>query len=369
MSTVPIVVRTLITTKRSGGTFTGTLTGGNGRGFPAQTTTFFFDVPRGLRDLGVGLRVAGNTNEEIQAYLISPQGEALGNTSNQAPTASGDLASSSRLQIFQHAPAPGRWELAIVTLNPISGDAVTQPFFGRVQFNATRATASGLPRSAGTVLPKGVAAHATIHFTNTGVAPQIFFADPRRAARGNVALLPQAAATKLALPGAVTFWIVPTEVDRFAVAAAASEPVQTDLNYNVGEPEVVSGTRSATPTVAINGHPVADGPWFASATQIGPFPNGGHAGTVSFAGVAHMRLFDRAVTSSTGDLWQQTVDASAPASPILLGPGESGTISLTITPTAPKGSVVHGIVYVDDYNGDTGAGDELVAFPYAYTVG
>jgi hypothetical protein len=231
-----------------------------------------------------------------------------------------------------------------------------------------RASASGLPTSASTVLTQGTPVHATIRFTNTGVARQGFFADPRRRAMGNLTLVPQQPATNVPMP-ASTFWIVPTEVDRFAVATHATEPVQSDLNYNTGEPEVISGTTSANPVVAVNGHPVADGPWFVGASPIGPFSAPAPPATASFAGVAHMKLFDRAVTSSTGDLWLGTVDASASASPIVLGPGQSGTISLTITPTAPKGSVVHGFVYVDNFSSDTGAGDELVAFPYTYTVG
>jgi hypothetical protein len=40
-----------------------------------------------------------------------------------------------------------------------------------------------------------------------------------------------------------------------------------------------------------------------------------------------------------------------------------------ITPSAAAGTVVRGHVYIDDFNFFTGAGDELIDFPYAYTVG
>jgi len=42
---------------------------------------------------------------------------------------------------------------------------------------------------------------------------------------------------------------------------------------------------------------------------------------------------------------------------------------VTITPEASQiGRVVRGAIYVDTFNGTVQTGDEVVAFPYAYTV-
>ena len=92
-------------------------------------------------------------------------------------------------------------------------------------------------------------------------------------------------------------------------------------------------------------------------------------GTTNMVAVATANAFDSAVTSSTGDVWAQTVNASAPYTPLTLAPGQSGTITLTITPNAPKGTVVSGFIAVDTYNSATSSGDELVNIPYTYTVG
>ncbi|WP_167978089.1 hypothetical protein [Lentzea indica] len=53
----------------------------------------------------------------------------------------------------------------------------------------------------------------------------------------------------------------------------------------------------------------------------------------------------------------------------MLDPGETGTITVTITPRGPRGTVVSGVLYLDDFNEFSGTGDELRAFPYTYTIG
>ena len=93
------------------------------------------------------------------------------------------------------------------------------------------------------------------------------------------------------------------------------------------------------------------------------------ASSVNLAAIANTYRFDSAVSSNTGDVWAQSVDASAPYSPLTLAPGQSGTITLTITPSARRGTVVHGFVGVDTLNLATASGDELIQIPHAYRVG
>src|SRR5690242_8663220 len=102
--------------------------------------------------------------------------------------------------------------------------------------------------------------------------------------------------------------------------------------------------------------------------STGPF-TAPTTGTVNLAAVANANPFGSAVTSTSGDVWEQSVNASAPYSPLTLNPGQKGTITLTITPNAPKGTVVHGFIGVDTLNLATASGDELVNIPYTYKVG
>jgi len=57
-----------------------------------------------------------------------------------------------------------------------------------------------------------------------------------------------------------------------------------------------------------------------------------------------------------------------PTGPITLNPGETGTITVTITPSGDPGTVVRGTLYIDNFDFFTDGGDELVALPYAYTI-
>jgi hypothetical protein len=54
---------------------------------------------------------------------------------------------------------------------------------------------------------------------------------------------------------------------------------------------------------------------------------------------------------------------------LILAPGQSGAITVTLTPNASAvGSTVSGYLYVDTYNPQTGTGDEVVRVPYSYTI-
>ena len=49
-------------------------------------------------------------------------------------------------------------------------------------------------------------------------------------------------------------------------------------------------------------------------------------------------------------------------------PGQTGTVTVTFTPTGASGGKVSGVVYVDTYNAAFGTADELTGIPYSYTV-
>ena len=63
-----------------------------------------------------------------------------------------------------------------------------------------------------------------------------------------------------------------------------------------------------------------------------------------------------------------TEQPSSGPGPVTLQPGESATITVTITPSGAKGSVVTGHLYIDDFNFFLLDGDELIDLPYTYSI-
>jgi hypothetical protein len=147
-----------------------------------------------------------------------------------------------------------------------------------------------------------------------------------------------------------------------------------ETSFFSGDPDVggVSATPDGHNAVSIlNAPELAPSFYFALPEATGPFPNGGvgSGATVDLAAVATTNPFDAAVSADTGDLWAASVDPNATYSPLTLGPGGSGKITLTITPNASRGSVVRGFVAVDTFNLVSNSGDEVTLIPYTYRVG
>jgi len=79
--------------------------------------------------------------------------------------------------------------------------------------------------------------------------------------------------------------------------------------------------------------------------------------------------FDPAVTSAAGDLWLESVDPASTFSPVLIMPGATATIKVTIKPDASLvGKTVSGFLYVDTFNTTVLSGDEVVQIPYSFKV-
>jgi hypothetical protein len=105
-------------------------------------------------------------------------------------------------------------------------------------------------------------------------------------------------------------------------------------------------------------------------SPVGP-TSGPVSGTADLTSVVHTQAFDTSAVASTGDAWLFSIHPNTPFSPLVLQPGQSGTITVTITPTGAKGAVHSGVLYVDALasNQFLLSGDELIAFPYTYTIG
>lgn len=404
-TTVPVTVRTTIDVGASGGIFKGVLTGGNGRdGAEAETNTYFFQVPAGETDLDATIALGSDPNEHLIGFLVSPGGQQLAYSGNYTFVPSGSSAepkaayglvpgATPYLQMYAVAPQAGQWELVLQWTNPVTGNELTEPFSGSIQFNQAHAGGKSLPSSPSATLAQGQQTYFQVDVSNYGVAPEAYFVDPRLDKTTTMTLPdlnPRNIADLIELPlGAglsYPLYLVPTgttQLNAKLQRLAGAGTVSFDLNHTIGDPDVsplvtASGVSSSAGTnsqsVSLSSPEVSPGLWALNPGEVGPYRAGGAPKTVALATVSAVtQAFDPAVRSDTDDLWQVGFGFSHFR---YLSPGQSVAILVDIKPTAPVGTYVQGTLYIDDFTLDsflpTGDvlpdADEVAAVPYSYTV-
>jgi hypothetical protein len=372
-ASAPIVLRSLVPTSATGGSFSGAIQGGNGRSANnSQQVSFQFDVPRNEPALNLALTLQ-DPNYRVLGFLVDPSGEPLDIQSDAVLSPTGALLSlGTQMQFFMRDPRAGRWTLVIRLSRSIDGARFLEPFSGRITFDQAQVVATGVPNSSKTTLAAGQPVTATLQVTNTGSQSESFFVDARLNQVGSLPLL-GSGATGFALPLVTTpAFLVPPGTDRLTVVAQSTVPIVMDIQPSFGQPTPLGTTLANNFSVAEGVAPqVAPGFWFAIPEELGPFDPvaGAPHVTANAAALAETQLFDPAVTSSSGDLWLQSVDATAPYTPLVLAPGATGTITVVITPGAASGTVVKGTLQVDTFTPFTNSGDQVISIPYSYRVG
>ena len=389
-TTIPVTMRTTVAIGKNGGTFNGVLTGGNGRGNPAQMDTYQFSVPAKLHDLDVSASFA-DTNDGVVAFLVDPQGETLASSSSVTANSHGQLIGTGDVNVYKDAPSAGTWSLVLDWLQPVSGAELSEPFKGAVRFNQV-SVSSNLPHSSATVLKQKKHYSYTVTVKNTGLSPEAFFLDPRTDATATIHLADQNGSDKnmsLPLPPGITFPIyeVPTDTTKIAASLTGSRPVTFDTQLLTGDPDLSpvlaapGVTRSqqgdkASLTLAASAG-ISPGTWQLNPSEIGPYGSGGApSATATSSFQATTRAFDPSVKPSTGDLWSVWNGLSSGFSPVFVQPGHTAKITLTITPSAARGKTVSGSINVDDtflenllIGVPETSGDELASLGYTYKVG
>jgi len=362
-TSIPLTLRTLLSTGTDGGAFSGRITGGNGRGtIGEQTLSYAFDVPKGKKDLGIDLSLQGDPNQQLYATLLAPDHQVLSLQTNNGTTS---------LQGYVRAPAAGRWLLFLNLNNPAAGTSLSEKFTGHLRFNSVDVKAAGIP--SGTVAA-GKPIAVTVTVRNTGVAPAAFFADPRRIELVDYDLVTQlGTAPTASIPFDVTklgpTWLVPTQTGTLTFDQSSTVPADFDASTFInGVPELYGAPQGLAAIATLSAVRVSQGLWSATPTALGP-TNGPVTGTATYHATAHTKAFDSTAKASTGDAWLFATNANAPFTPLVLQPGQSGTITVTVTPTGAAGTTVSGVLYVDTFSDAVLSGDELATFPYSYTIG
>jgi hypothetical protein len=377
---VPVTLRSLVPSGPT--TFSGVLTGGNGRAsFTGVTEYYQVDVPSGAPELNASVMLGNNPDNQTYAWLIDPAGQAQASQSNGIVTEQGGaLSYTNSLGTSLHVvdPAAGRWTLIIVFAPTVSGTALSEPFTVSVDQTAPTVSTSGLP-IAGRINAEHPAV-VDVTVTNTGIAPEAYFIDGRTDAttQYNLPSISSSQATvPLSATGSIPFYVVPSETTAIdgTATTAGTEPIQFDMGAPTGDPDVISGQGTSV-TASVTGTPVTAGEWDIAPDVIGPFgKTGATPETVDTALTATTEAFDPAVSSDTGDLWQAAIGAPITVSPVIVQPGKSAVIPVTIAPSGPKGTKVSGVLYLDDdslfsvYGVLAPNADTVAAIPYSYVIG
>ncbi|WP_416971719.1 S8 family peptidase [Streptomyces sp. 4F14] len=363
---LPVARRTLVPVDPAKSTsFTTRIIGGVGRGL-GQTDGYYLDVPAGRRSLTVDL-AGQDAGTVLTYYLVSPQQQILARDTNL--TGAKGTTPTKYASLTVNRPAAGRWTLIVAVPDAVDGNAVSRQVTGTVRLDAVSVTASGLPGGAATVLKRGSAVKVAVKVTDTGPANRSYFLDPRLADPADV-VLPEAdgTSTVAANGGDPLSWWVPTHTTALRAAVTADVPVDASLFPWTGSPQVL-GTRGADGSVLATSTAgqLSGGSWYVSVSTPGPFTTAtAPEGTATVSVTATTQPVDPAAKASTGVFW----DLKGAYTPLAVAPGRSGTMTLTLTPTAPVGTVVHGVLYVDtDTPLSVANGSELVGIPYTYTVG
>ena len=170
-------------------------------------------------------------------------------------------------------------------------------------------------------------------------------------------------------------YLVPTNSTQFQAQATTtgSTPLLFESQLVGGDPDVAS-TIGTTASLSFTDNPLATGEWDVLPVEYGTFGTTGPPGeSVTTSASVVTSPFDPTVSSPTGDL---EADSANPATsldsfqPVTVGPGQTATIPVTITPTGASGTKVTGTLYLDDvaYFEFGSIQDALVNYPQAEQV-
>ena len=383
-TTIPVILRSLAATSGAAASFHGTLTGGNGRApFTGQTAYYEVTVAKGTPELNATVTLAGDPDNPFSLQLVDPHGDGVGNASNLFDPGRGKPTPQLAATAHVLAPAPGQWTVIVIFAPTVSGKAITEPFAVSLDGRLRRAAAIGLPHDASTILPAGKARVVDVRVTNADPSPEAIFVDPRLDAIATYGLA-GASREPLMLPSSpIQTYVVPSNSVELTESLTSSVPVEFDGSPLPGDPaegadddpDLESNTVGNTAGLTYQAMPIESGQWGETAAEIGPFgPAGAPRVNATASASVQALAFDTTATSPTGDLWLRSVDPEAVLTTVVVQPGKTATIPVTITPTGPRGTRVSGALFIDDLQEQNQAGespqaDQQTALPYSYTVG
>jgi hypothetical protein len=364
--TVPITLRSLVDV---GHQFTGTITGGNARmAFYGQELPYQFMVDKHHRDLDAQVHVA-NPGYQALAFLVDPSGTPV------------DVQSSARwdggpngqnISLFRQNPQPGLWSLMVVQINNVDSILTSSDFNATVTYDQVQATAAGLPHH-GPGLSDGSTVNATITVKNTGSQEEAYMVDARRNGESILPLVSIGGAPdNEPLPindfANVPQFLLPPFSPAMAMQASSTVPITLDTSPNFGTPDVGAQQSGNTATAITQAAELPASAWSCAPSEQGPFATTAPSTTFSCGAVGLTSPFAPDVSTSAGNLWSDIELGTNTYDPLVLDPGQTGTISVQITAGDKPGTHVKGFLALESFNFNTLSSDEVASFPYSYRI-
>ena len=243
VTTIPVTLRSLVPTPSPSSTFTGVLTGGNGRQFNSGQTAYYeVSIPAGTPVLNAEITTPNAANTFL-AELVDPvTGEAASTASNMLATtmkAGTTLVPQLGTQLHVLHPDPGAvdaWSSTSTTKWPAphSPSPSPSPWTGPRHRTAHRA----YPDSPSTSLAAGKARTVHVKVTNPGTTPEAYFVDARldQSVQLNLASSTGSTVTVPVPSTTVPQYLVPSHTTSITATASAKRPDLLRLLLGVRRP-------------------------------------------------------------------------------------------------------------------------------------
>lgn len=362
-ASIPVTLRTLVPL---GGSFSGTLTGGNKRmSFYGQELSYQFVVPSGQQGKNLDVNVQdASPGYVVLGFLADPQGQPVDVQGTQTPDGSQDLQT---LHLTWAAPTAGTWTLDLAQFAGVSSVRTSTTISGTVSLGAPPVSGSLVTNRN---IPPGHTVTATVVVKNDGNSPEWVSVDPRQDQSAVIPLASLVTPTGVPLPvsdtSTVPQFIVPPFSTAVQIAAQSTVPITMNTSPAFGTPAVAAVSSGDTAVATLFSPDIPASVWSCAPSEQGPFAAPVSPTTFDCGAAAQLAAFDPDVSSTTGNIWSALEGITGTYDPLMLQPGQSGVIQVGFTGSGPNGKKVTGVLHVESFNFGSVSSDQIAAIPYSY---
>jgi hypothetical protein len=127
-----------------------------------------------------------------------------------------------------------------------------------------------------------------------------------------------------------------------AMDASSTAPITLDTSPDFGTPDIGAQSVGNSAIAVANAAELPASIWSCAPSEQGPFSGTAPQTTYSCGADAVTNEFAPDVSTSAGSAWSDLELGTLTFNPLVLSPGQRGTITVTITPTDPPAPMCAG---------------------------